>query len=342
MKKIISILSVFAVFSANVSAASLNTLDVFEEYAVADAVPLTENFSLKTEQNKKITSTLKYTSDTASVSFETVTPPSNGILEITDCKGNFSYTPNKDYIGDDLFRFRISENGENSNISTCTISVTEKTDIDNISFIYEDMQTHWASYPAVKLTERDVLKGERIGKRYYFYPNTKMRRIDVVEYMLAALNADFNDVNKNETHIFEDSTDSPEYINNAGYLANKYGFLSGTRNGAKIYFYPYKYINRAEFIYMIDSAMKGKTQNGDEIKFADNGNIPDWAAQSVKNLVGYGIVKGFEDNTLRPYDGITKAQAAEMLWQMIKYNDNNPQTALSARIKHELYGNYMI
>ena len=35
-------------------------------------------------------------------------------------------------------------------------------------------------------------------------------------------------------------------------------------------------------------------------------------------MEAYGIVKGYEDNTFRPYDNITKAQAAEMLYQVFK------------------------
>ena len=57
--------------------------------------------------------------------------------------------------------------------------------------------------------------------------------------------------------------------------------------------------------------------------------------QSVKNLVGYGIIKGFEDNTLRPYDNITKAQTAEMIYQMMKYDS---AATTIARIKQEFYG----
>lgn len=276
--------------------------------------------------------------------------PSNGTLTVTDADGKFTYTPNKDYTGTDYFSFRISGGGESSNISGCDIAVVGEESKpeepgfipEEPGFIYEDMRTHWGNYSAVKLVESDVVKGERIGKRYYFRPETKMRRLDVVEYILAALKTDFDEVDKNETHIFADSASLPEYINEAGYLANKKGFLAGVRDGENIYFHPYEYINRAEIIRMIDLAMSSKTQNGDEIKFADEKIIPDWAAQSVKNLVGYGIIKGFEDNTLRPYDDITKAQTAEMIYQMMKYNEQNSAATLSEGIIREMSGNYII
>ena len=84
--------------------------------------------------------------------------------------------------------------------------------------------------------------------------------------------------------------------------------------------------------------MSSKTRSDTELDFADASTIPDWAAQSVKNLVGYGIIKGFEDNTLRPYERITKAQTAEMIYQMMKYNAESSTQTMATRIKHQFYG----
>ncbi len=343
MKNIYSVLLAISLFPLGVRAKEADVLDVFEEFAVADAALVAEDFNLNVKKNTPAEGTFKYSSSIATITFEIVTQPSNGTLEVSETNEKFTYTPNKDYTGTDSFQFRIKSGSESSNISRCDIAVTEEENKpEELGFVYEDMRTHWGNYSAVKLVEKDIVKGERIGKRYYFRPETKMRRLDVVEYILAALKADFDEVNKNETHIFADSASLPEYINEAGYLANKKGFLAGVREGENIYFHPYEYINRAEIIRMIDLAMSSKTQNGDEIKFADEKNIPDWAAQSVKNLVGYGIIKGFEDNTLRPYDNITKAQTAEMIYQMMKYNEENSAETISERIIREMNGNYII
>lgn len=341
MKKIFAILSALYVFGAVSLAETAETLDVFEEFAATENELSAESFNITTEKNKSVQSALKYRSDIKTLIFEIAIVPKAGSVEITDYKGGFVYTPNRDYVGEDSFGFRISSGGESSNIAYCNITIGDSSG-DEVGFSYEDMRDHWANFSAVKLVERDVIKGERIGKRYFFYPEIEMRRIDVVEFILSALNIDFDGIDKNKTHIFGDSAVLPDYINEAAYLANKSGIIDGVRDGEFVYFRPYEYITRAELIKMIDSAMGGKTQNGDEIKFDDEGNIPDWAAQSVKNLVGYGIVKGFEDNTLRPYDKITKAQTAEMIYQMIKYNEKNSFQTVSERIIESLYGNYMV
>lgn len=336
MSNIIFLMILIFTFTTGVSAKECDTLDVFEEFWVTETELLCEDFFIETDKNSSVDGVLKYKAE-GEVTVEIVTQAKNGVVTLKDSSGAFTYTPSKDWVGTDSFQFRITKGTESSNIARCGITIKEPV-TEEPWFVYEDMRTHWGNYSAVKLVEEDVIKGERIGKRYYFHPETKMRRIDVIEYILAALKVDFADVDKNETHIFEDSRDLPEYINYAAYLANKIGFVEGVREGEDVYLRPYEYINRAEIIRMIDIAMSSKTKSEQKIKFNDDAIIPDWAAQSVKNLVGYGIIKGFEDNTLRPFDKITKAQAAEMIYQMIKYNRESSEETMATRIKHEFYG----
>ncbi len=345
MKKIIInalVLNLFISILPSAFAEDYEALDVFEEYATQRANLVTENMFIETEKNKSVDGVLKFSKDEGEITVEIVSSPKNGDVTLTDNSGSFTYTPHADYTGTDSFQFKISRGTESSNISYCGITVLEasKEPLPDVGFVYEDMRTHWANYSAIKLVESDILKGERIGSRYYFHPETKMRRIDTIEYILAALGADFSKVSDNNTHIFADSADLPEYINEAAYLAKEYGFLEGVRDGEQVFLKPYENINRAEIIRMIDLAMKAKTLNNDNLSFNDTAQIPDWAVQSVKNLVGYGIIQGFDDNTLRPYDNITKAQTAEMIYQMMKYKGAYSST--SARIKNEIYGTIII
>lgn len=344
MKKLIinALFFNFVFFSCQPAfAKNYELLDVFEEYATQQSTLVTENMFIETQKNNSVDAVLKFSKDDGEISVELVTLPQNGNVTLTDNSGAFTYTPNDGYTGTDLFQFKISRNDESSNISYCGITVLDTSDeTPSTSFIYEDMRTHWANYSAVKLVESDVLKGERIGNRYYFHPETKIRRIDVIEYILAALGADFDKISENNTHIFADSSSLPEYINQSAYLAKEYGFLEGSQEGTLIYLKPYDYISRAEIIRMIDLAMKAKTLSKDKLNFADTAQIPDWAVQSTKNLVGYGIIHGFDDNTLRPHDNITKAQAAEMIYQMMKYK--GAYSSVSSRIKNEIYGTIII
>ena len=42
-------------------------------------------------------------------------------------------------------------------------------------------------------------------------------------------------------------------------------------------------------------------------------------------MEGYGLIKGFDDNTLRPFSLIQKAQGGEVVYQFVKYLDAYPE-----------------
>lgn len=341
------ILSLFYNCTAVLAASGEDVLDVFEEYAARDAESLyTESFAVETKKNTPLYDKLRFVCELESPQFTITIAPQKGKVEITAVTGEFVYTPFQDEVGEDTFSFRITAGGEESNISSCTITIKDDTadttptpTPEPLGFVYEDMQTHWGNYSAVKMVERDILKGERVGSKYYFYPETIMKRIDVINYLLSALGADMNDVNVNETHIFEDSAALPEYINKIAFVAHKLGIIDGEQRDGKVYLNPYDNINRVEIIKMIDRAMSSKTMSDVSLEdFADAGTIPQWAVQHVKNLLGYGIIQGFDDNTIQPYATLTKAQTVEMLYQMLKYNESAGVETMANRIKKGFYG----
>lgn len=326
-----------------------DVLDVFEEYAVADIALESENFSISVQKNGSISDALRYISDDdKDVSFEIVTAPKRGKVEIVDTAGKFVYTAFAGEVGEDSFSYRVTSGTIQSNIATCSVTIVDAPTVSPtptpapIGFVYTDMVNHWGNYSAVKMVERDILKGERIGSKYYFYPDQQLTRIDVIHYLLASLDADDTNIDTDNTHIFEDSKDYPDYINNSAYIAYKLGFIEGEQNGDNLYLNPYKPITRVELIKMLDKAMNPKTRSGDELMFIDKHLIPDWAVQYVKNMVGYGIVQGYDDGSLRPLEQVTKAQTVEMLYQMIKYNEENSAQTMSTRIKQAFYSDLLV
>lgn len=51
--------------------------------------------------------------------------------------------------------------------------------------------------------------------------------------------------------------------------------------------------------------------------FTDQSNISDWAVNSVKLAAANGFIEGMEDNTFRPKDSTTRAQAAAVILRVI-------------------------
>lgn len=307
-----------------------NQADLTIKYVenISDILPSVSSFSLDVTMNTPKHGKLEcnYTGG-GNVYFTVYENPKHGELKLTSTSGEFVYTPKNSYAGTDRFSFRAANGETESNIAVCSINVAEnETDVPALGFVYQDTVNHWVNYSAVKMVERNVYKGERIGNKYYFRPDTLMTRIDVIEYILAALEITTDNIDSDNTHIFTDSPSLPEYINRTAYQAYKLGIIEGQSINGGLYLNPYSNITRSEIVKMIDIAMGAKTRSGAELKFADTGSIPDWSLQHFKNMIAYGIIQGYDDNTLRPHSEVTKAQATEMLYQMIKYNEENTPT----------------
>lgn len=55
-----------------------------------------------------------------------------------------------------------------------------------------------------------------------------------------------------------------------------------------------------------------------EVAFADKDSIAEYAAKAIGTLSGMKVINGFEDNTFRPTDSCTRAQAAVIIYNYLK------------------------
>ncbi len=185
---------------------------------------------------------------------------------------------------------------------------------------YEDMLTHWGAYSAGMLASRGYVIGEDYGNNFYFHPDERINRFEFV----LMVNAIFGVKPKDSLadNPFSDKG-VPAYVMRVGIAAHEYGIISGSKGkDGRLYFNPYDTISRAEAITVIDYALRLETHGVRMTGFKDANSIPDWAVPSVNNLDAYGIIQGYGDNTIRPNEKITRAQAAEMVWQTLKFLDS--------------------
>lgn len=310
-------------------------LDVFEEYAQEEAEYVTYPCFLETEVNASADGMLSFYGNGGSI--EIVNAPKKGRVTLTGPEGTFCYTPFPEVSGADSFTFRLGDREEYSNISTCSIEIAKPEEALALGFRYTDMASHWANASAVRLVEQDVMKGERIGNQYFFRPDTQMRRIDVVSYLLSVLKVDYESVSARKARIFADSNTLPDYINRMGYMAKQIGLIEGSEDAGQIALKPYEPICRAEMIKMLDHAMRTPSSS-QELTYTDARSVPGWALQSVKNLSSCGMVKGFSDGSLRPQELITKAEVASLIDRMMRMEQTTTVQTLSQQMKQGFYG----
>ncbi len=317
-----------------------STVKIIYSSSVSANVPITSPFSIVCDKNTEVYSKLVYQySGSGELTYTIVSVPKKGEIKITSDEGDFSYTPFTDQTGTDSFSFRVNSPEGESNISTCSVAIQNKEQeplptSPSASFVYRDMVTHWGNYSAVNMTEAGIMKGERIGNKYYFYPDKVLTRLDCINYILASLYINSDDIPEN-MNIFADSDKYDDYVNLAAAKAYELGIINGSigEDGQK-YLNPFNPVQRVELIKMLDIAMGIKINSKKDIDFADKDIIPEWAYTHIQNVYGYGIIQGYDDNTLRPFSNVTKAEATEMLYQVVKYNsqESSPVKSTIARL----------
>lgn len=92
--------------------------------------------------------------------------------------------------------------------------------------------------------------------------------------------------------------------------AAKLGFVNGYEDGT---FRPQGLVTRAEFATMLARAIHLPLNDKAELTFADQSSIPEWAKSSISSAVNAGIVSGYEDNTFRSGQMISRAEITTMI-----------------------------
>ena len=293
--------------------------DILKSQAVASKYEILENSKLSASLDANIVSG-------ENVSYAITVQPTHGtVVQSGESGKNYIYTPEKDYHGTDSFSFRLEEGKKYSN--SATVSITIKQDTSNvIPFNYIDMKDHWANYSASHLAARGLIIGEEIGNRFYFKPEKTMTRGEFMLFLLAITESNVDaeiDVSKVK---FADSSSTPDWLLEAAKVAYSRGILKGSAEGEKIYLNLDKTITRVEAATMISNVL-GDKDSTKEIKYKDVGMIPSWALKAVKNLSAYKIIQGDAAGTFRPMSRLTRGEAAELSFKLLKQLEQNSMTS---------------
>lgn len=292
------------------------TVTVSEE--IIDTV-LAQSASYTIDKNTILSNSLNATNpDEEELTYVIVDEPTNGTLVHSDeSSPDFSYTPDLNFVGTDIFSFKVTYGEEEeSNVANITITVQEPT-IPVIPFNYIDMQEHWANYSASHLAARGLIVGEEIASRYYFHPNYEMTRSEFMLFLLAVTESNEDSELEIPNITFADEDITPDWLLEAAKLAYAKGIIKGSAVGNSIYLNPNNKITRTEAVVMVNNVLDVENAN-ETLEFWDTSQIPSWALQSVKNLVAYEIVQGTTSNTFKPNSIITRAEAAELTFKLVK------------------------
>ena len=169
---------------------------------------------------------------------------------------------------------------------------------------------HWAFSYIDALYKRDIVSGKESG---IFAPDDFVTRAEAVKLIMSAI---AKNMTADESISFKDSVPGSweyEYVSAAA--ANN--IATGYGDG---YFGCSDNITRQDFCVMIYRAMKlcgYKTERSD-LAFSDNDMIEAYAKEAVESLLGMGIISGMGDGSFKPNANTTRAQAAKIIYSVIK------------------------
>ncbi|MDY5626724.1 MAG: S-layer homology domain-containing protein [Clostridia bacterium] len=171
---------------------------------------------------------------------------------------------------------------------------------------FSDVSTsHWAYETIEGLKSKGVVSGDEKG---CFNPDSKITREEFAKMLVSA----FGLYDENAECAFNDVLNHWSYK----YVASLYkeGITKGIDEnnfgcGANI--------TREDMATLCAKAAKLKSST-ENVSFTDAASISDYALASVTALCESGAVKGFEDNTFRPKNNATRAQAAAVIYSLIK------------------------
>ena len=153
------------------------------------------------------------------------------------------------------------------------------------------------------------IKGYEDGS---FKPNGKVTRAEA-SVMIARLQNGSDDFKNNGETKFADANN--EWFSKEVAFVSEKGLINGYEDGS---FKPNANITRAEFAKIIAVSAKNDAINKSPFKDI-NGH---WAEAYIDNVFTTGFIKGYEDNTFKPDNEITRAEAVTILNATFNVKEN--------------------
>lgn len=176
------------------------------------------------------------------------------------------------------------------------------------SSVFNDIgSVSWARDSIEELARRGVINGKA---EKIFAPNDTVTREEFVKMVVLALNITAEDTSCDFTDVRDDAW-YKEYVGRA--MGS--GLVNGLGNGT---FGVGENISRQDIAVILWNGIKSKAGNGSAAAFIDNNAVSDYAKEAVNAMRYLNIIDGYEDNTFRPRNAATRAEAAKLLYKAVQ------------------------
>ncbi len=184
-------------------------------------------------------------------------------------------------------------------LTGCVNSRTISEVPEKLTGIFEEK--HWAEDYMNNLIDSGTMSG---------YPDGSLGLDDIItrEEAASILYNLTGEVEPVSSHFSDLTPENWSY--NAVNSLKEQGIIGGFEDGT---FRPHEEINRAEFCWMIYSFLvkKGLSPDIEYVEYPDTEGLP--AAQAIGVLSNLNIVSGYDDGTFKPYNPVTRGEAAKII-----------------------------
>lgn len=173
-------------------------------------------------------------------------------------------------------------------------------------------EAKWAREAIESLVAKNVIKGYEDGD---FKPNANITREEFVKIVVGAFGIEVLE----NASVFDDVAND-SWAKNYIAAAKNAKIINGISENI---FGLGRNITREDMAVMLVNAYEAKISaiNDGTHTFADDAQIAEYAKSAVAKLYGAGVISGYEDGTFLPKNNATRAEAAQMVYKILKIGE---------------------
>lgn len=183
--------------------------------------------------------------------------------------------------------------------------------------LLSDMAAHWSAPLVGALEAKGIVSGDEQGR---FQPDAPLTRAQLAKLLVTGLgHVEEAELLRQHPSRFRDIPSwhwARGYVESMAELAVIEGYPDGT-------FAPDDYVTRGQ-LALILTRVVGLTDQARALRFEptsfrDDATVPDWARGAVNVARTANLMGGFEDNTFRPLQTVTRAEGSVALMRVLGF-----------------------
>lgn len=161
----------------------------------------------------------------------------------------------------------------------------------------------WAEPYLVNLFDRGIMRGDQDGN---LDPNRDITRAEFVSMINRAFG--YNQFSKVAKQPFKDITGKEWYADDIA-IAFQEGYFAGNGKGTSG---AEDDLTREQAVALLCRNLKIEGVGGENFTFKDSRTFNDWSRSAINAATEKGFISGYEDNTFRPSNNITRGESAKL------------------------------